>query len=700
MSESILYIETPNGKTYGVGPTKVSQLENDSGFTTFDDLDNNPRVTNAITSWLNENLTGDSSIAIDSSLSIANAAADAKITGDAISKKFELPSGGQSGQALLSDGAGGAEWGNVAADDTEAEKDVYGFTDADYTAVDITDQFTAANYMTWTPTTNTAAGTVLSSPFLTPQKLIIYNDRTDASIGLRVTRFLDGSDPSTATAVDSGNAGDTNYSSYRWNCDVPANENRVIYTHEFGRTGFEYMQIRWTSGSFSSWNGKFRVIAYYTDKRPQYVNELEKNDGFEHDVEMRFTSFVNPNWSSAANQIAYLVAVVPFYPNRKYTIKGGYWANVLVTNIDAFALFDDAVFEGYRTQFRVTSHTNGYWQPPSKSITSTVTVIQSGATNGGQGILEYTCPDPTETGLYPKWVAFTMYAATKPDLQQSTEPYPFTNETVAAWMDAAMTALDNKAPWGYVTAFDELIDRKASDTDFVNPNVWKKYDAGSMYKAFSANDGSPMKGATLTVFGDSISDNFGGHNLVGAGFISKICREFGMQIDNRAKSGSNMCISTDSYASVSGVYQLQAYLDAVDAETIEQSGYILIEFGANCYDTYVGSASDTSEVTTTSYYGATKYFIEQLRARSPLSVFGFILPHDVDWGNTSTSKQAGVPLARAAIKEVCEEYRVPYFDMYNDSGLTASMLSDGVHIGTPQSANLYYHAVRRFVMGL
>lgn len=84
MSESILYIETPNGETYGVGPTKVSQLENDSGFTTFDDLNNNPRVTNTITSWLNENLTGDSSIAIDSSLSIANAAADAKAAGDRI----------------------------------------------------------------------------------------------------------------------------------------------------------------------------------------------------------------------------------------------------------------------------------------------------------------------------------------------------------------------------------------------------------------------------------------------------------------------------------------------------------------------------------------------------------------------------------------------------------------------------------------
>ena len=64
------------------------------------------------------------------------------------------------------------------------------------------------------------------------------------------------------------------------------------------------------------------------------------------------------------------------------------------------------------------------------------------------------------------------------------------------------------------------------------------------------------------------------------------------------------------------------------------------------------------------------------------------------------TKQKGVPLGREAMKAVCEEYRVPYINMYTESGITSDMLSDGVHIGTEQSANLYYHAMRRFMIGL
>ena len=81
-------------------------------------------------------------------------------------------------------------------------------------------------------------------------------------------------------------------------------------------------------------------------------------------------------------------------------------------------------------------------------------------------------------------------------------------------------------------------------------------------------------------------------------------------------------------------------------------------------------------------------------------VFGFILPHDVDWSGSSDWKQEGVPLGREAIKAVCEEYRVPYINMYTESGITADMLNDGVHIWNEQPKNLYYHAMRRFIMGL
>lgn len=209
-------------------------------------------------------------------------------------------------------------------------------------------------------------------------------------------------------------------------------------------------------------------------------------------------------------------------------------------------------------------------------------------------------------------------------------------------------------------------------------------------------------GKTWVLFGDSITDGHdgcGGYDWDGDNWVSWIAREMGLVVDNRGKSGSNMCIATDGYASVSGVYMLNAFLDEIEAGTIEQPEYITIGFGGNGYNTYVGNVEDTSEKTSLSYYGATKYFIEKLREKCPNSVFGFVLPHDINWGSNQ-SKQAGVPLCREAIKAVCDEYRVPYINMYTESGITSDMLNDGVHIWNKQPMNLYYHAMRRFMMGL
>lgn len=575
-----------------------------------------------------------------------------------------------------------------------ADLDVYGLAETDYTAVDITSQFTPGNFSSWTVTTNTASGTVLSPVFKTPQKLVIINQNT-STISSRFTRFLDGDDPDAATAASY----DTENSlSDRLKCDVPAEETKVIYTHEWGRAGREYMQIRWTSGSFASWTGKFQVIAYYTDKRPQYTDELASNDGFEHDVEIKWRAAVYGNTAFSAVS---LLAVVPFYPGRKYTIKGGYWPTVASKNTNcALALYDDSVLNAYYPGLCVENNV-GPVQPPVRKILSEVNVIQSGATNGSKGILSYTCPDPAVTNDYPKWVAFSISATTeKPAIEDSNITHDYSEAAIAEWMQARMEAMatGSMAAWRYVTVFDELIDRPGTATHFVKPYVYCN-DAGSRHAAM-LSPACPLTGATLTVFGDSISDNYGGHDLVSNYFLARICREFGMRLDNRAKSGSNMCISTDAFASVSGVYMLDEMLAEIEAGTILAPGYVLIEFGANCYDTYVGSENDTSETLTKSYYGAFKYFVEKLRSKCPETVFGFILPHDVNWGTNSTSKAAGVPLCREALRTLCAEHRVPHIDMYTESGITADMLPDGVHISSAQAQNLYYHAIRRFVMGL
>lgn len=240
---------------------------------------------------------------------------------------------------------------------------------------------------------------------------------------------------------------------------------------------------------------------------------------------------------------------------------------------------------------------------------------------------------------------------------------------------------------------------------------------------FRYTDAPHSYGKTWVLFGDSLTDAYGGHDWQKGGyskgeygtvgdatdvpwtdyfFASKIAREFGYTIDNRAKSGSMICVPMAStYRDVCGVYMLDAFLAEVESETIEQPDIITIAFGSNAYDNQIGTESDTSAVTEYSYYGATRYFIENLRSRCPKSSFGFVLPPVTAIGNSAPSCQPeNVTLARNALKYVCEDEGVPYIDMSKVSGITPAMLPDGVHISGHQANNLYYHTMRRFVMGL
>lgn len=61
--------------------------------------------------------SGGTEVVIDNTLTQTGQAADAKKTGDEISAikadLFVLPSGGEAGQALVSDGNGGASWSTI-----------------------------------------------------------------------------------------------------------------------------------------------------------------------------------------------------------------------------------------------------------------------------------------------------------------------------------------------------------------------------------------------------------------------------------------------------------------------------------------------------------------------------------------------------------------------------------------------------------
>ena len=145
--------------------------------------------------------------------------------------------------------------------------------------------------------------------------------------------------------------------------------------------------------------------------------------------------------------------------------------------------------------------------------------------------------------------------------------------------------------------------------------------------------------------------------------------------------------------------KLDEFTAEIDAGTTEPPDYITIAFGTNSFTAQLGTNADTS-ATDTSVYGATKRFIEVLREKCPKSVFGFVLSPKQNWGSSDPYNLRAVDAARTAIKAVCDEYGVPYIDMSTQSGITVDMLPDGIHISNDQSQNLYYHAMRRFMIGL
>lgn len=192
-------------------------------------------------------------------------------------------------------------------------------------------------------------------------------------------------------------------------------------------------------------------------------------------------------------------------------------------------------------------------QPPIRNILPEMVVIESGSSVGSIGIVTYTCPDPSETNDYPKWVAFALSANSKPTVEDTSITYPLSEDIIQDWIENIITNLNN-----YVTQLDTLIDRPTQTKNFVNPYVYTD-DDGSRFSALQAGS-SPLCGEKWILFGDSITDNFGGDTRIGDYFVSKISREFGLIPDNRAKSGSNINDGDETYSNLCGINMFDAFL--------------------------------------------------------------------------------------------------------------------------------------------
>ena len=528
----------------------------------------------------------------------------------------------------------------------------------------------------------------------TPRYIKVVNKTTATTIKLRSGyekyRFANGADES-AEGFAIGNAA-RNLQFFN-NIQISPGDTLLYDLQEFGRKGCEYFQFIikpaniagvYTDAQFSA---KLREQAEFYYVYDSYIPKYSLPDDsgeFLIDLPVRYAA-QGINGTSATRGYA----VVPYYPDTTYNIRGGYYPTILDNTLQVLFLLDDAIFNGRDNGIAFTSGDCGHIPLIIGGSTTQYDTSVNGGANSKYQWAYFKTPPAFEL-VGPKYVAFPMMSVSQDDATDKGEEY----------YKAIFDALNETGPQNtYITRFNKQIPRSLyAQLAFQNPNY---HDDGSKYYAMlTSASKSPLVGASWVLFGDSLTDNYGGHDLTGDYFATKIAREFNMSFDNRAKAGSNIYRGgSGNYVSVSGMIKLDEFTAEIDAGTTEQPDYITIAFGTNSFTAQIGTNADTSE-TDTSVYGATKRFIEVLREKCPKSVFGFVLSPKQNWGSSDPQNLRAVDAARAAIKTVCDEYGIPYIDMSTQSGITVAMLPDGIHISNDQSQNLYYHAMRRFMIGL
>lgn len=601
---------------------------------------------------------------------------------------------GESGQALISDGA---------VTDAKLSDDLYKQVMGDerhkLTEVEVTpiphDQ--AGEY--WVPANFDGSVYKVVTTFFTPlaktPRYIKVVNKTSATtikleIGYTKYRFANGADES-AEGFAIGNAA-RNLQFFN-KIQIAPGDTLLYDLQEFGRKGCEYFQFiikpaviagRYTDSQFSAKLREQAEVYYVYDSYIPAYSLPDDSGEFLIDLPVRYAAQGINNTSTT---IGY--AVVPYYPDTTYNVRGGHYANTAVNTLQVLFLLDDAIFNGRDKGINFNSGDCGHVPLIIGGSTTQYDTSVNGGANSKYQWAYFKTPPASEL-VGPKYVAFPMMTVSQDDATDKGEEY----------YKAIFDALNEQGPKNtYITRFNKQIPRSLyAQLVFPNPNY---HDDGSKYYAMlTSASKSPLVGASWVLFGDSLTDNYGGHDLTGNFFATKIAREFNMSFDNRAKSGSNIYRGgSGNYTSVSGMIKLDEFTAEIDAGTTEQPDYITIAFGTNSFTAQIGTNADTSETDTT-VYGATKRFIEVLREKCPKSVFGFVLSPKQNWGSSDPQNIRAVDAARAAIKTVCDEYGVPYIDMSTQSGITAAMLPDGIHISNDQSQNLYYHAMRRFMIGL
>ena len=643
-----------------------------------------------------------SSVTIDPNLKTGGAAADAKSVGDRLGDLAKLETADRSNLV--------AAINEVAAANLGATTTVQ---DGTITQEKLSDELIAklglepnhhltevkltlhrGPYNSWWMGTDTGSSTS-TDLFKTPQYIRVVNNHT-CDIKNAGIRFADSSDYETAVFTPKEELGKYHQMGY-FSETIAAGDERIIPTFEYGSKSREYMQIFYQPTDWNKAWESIEIFAIYDTWRPTYhvPSDSESKEIFLEDLPMRWIVS-----SITGAEVCGVYCAVPYYPDFTYHIRGGYYANITVNSIIPIGIFDDI------TAFDTTqpcivgmsgniSNINAYRLDTEFGRTTQYdTSVNAGKDKNYAWAYFKTPPEEEHTGL--KWLLFQF------NVGYTAEGSKVTGQNLTKEIAAYMVEqwLSKGVQYEYVSRWEnkDLPRKPTTQMRLLNPNL---YDDGTIYQAFqSQNLHSPLVGSRWVLFGDSLTDNYGGHDRASQYFAAKIANEFNLAFDNRAKSGSNIYAGgSGNYTSVSGIVMLDAYLAEIEAGTTEQADYITVAFGTNTFGAQMGTNEDTSE-TNTSVYGATKYFIENIREKVPNAVLGFVLSPRQDWGSADPSTVRDVDGGRAAIKAVCDEYGVPYIDMSTQSGITVAMLPDGIHISSDQSQKLYYHAMRRFMMGL
>ena len=533
-------------------------------------------------------------------------------------------------------------------------------------------------YGSWTAGSGTNNGI---APILTPKKFRFANPSTSADVSITV-QFMDGDDPAAATLIDPGAVREQ----FKW--VVPAGETVEFDTEEYGRTATKYIRLRWTN-----WPRVLLAVTAIYDSYQYDAPQMDNSGEYIKDLPPKWT--LNRKVDQSTEYRGW--CAVPFYPDTDYYIFNAYAGMGSITYPAVIGLPNETFFHrrvaGWAMNDGGVSENQGYGKWPN--VYKSVIASQETLVSGSYKWLKLTTKPWSET-IGAKYLAIEMGGYEGEIKKPYVSGEEITDDQVKAFFDAINAA---GSPAAYISRFSTKIDRPIY-SEIVMANPLSPDTAGTYGIAIAEKLPSPLAKAKWTLFGDSLTDEYGGHDWTGKYFASKIAREFAITLDNRAKSGSNIYRGgSGNYTSVSGMIKLDELISEIEAGTTEQPDYITIAFGTNSFTAQIGTDADTSETDTT-VYGATKRFIEVLREKCPKSVFGFVLSPKQDWGTADPNNTRAVDAARVAIKAVCEDYGVPYIDMSTQSGITVAMLPDGIHISNDQSQNLYYHAMRRFMMGL